>query len=81
MLTEGTYESDVNATRGERASLCGPTKTIFKDPSIEKVFVVLSKAKVGGCYALEYVVVVLRDAENAWGGVGNIPKYSGEGWG
>ena len=72
-----TDEGNVNAARGERATLGGPAQTVLEDPGIEVVLRLLRQAEVGVRNALEDVVVVLRRPEDARGRVRHVPTRTG----
>lgn len=71
-----TDECDVDATRREGPTFCGPSESVLEDPGIEVVFGVLGEAQIWGRDALQDVVVVLGGPEDAGRWVGNVP-----GWG
>ena len=68
-----TYERDIDATLGKRATFGGPTKSIFQDPGVKIIFGFLGEAQIGCRDALEDVVIVLGCAENAGRGIRNVP--------
>ena len=73
-VNKRTDEADINATRGERTALCSPAESVLGDPRVESILLLLSEAQIRSCDALEDVVVVLGDAEDARGRVRDIPS-------
>jgi hypothetical protein len=69
-----TNKSDIHTAGGERSTLRSPSETIFEDPCVKVVLSRFGETEIRSCNALEYVVVVLRGAEDAWGWVRDIPE-------
>jgi hypothetical protein len=68
-----TYESDIHATGGKGTAFGCPAQAVLEDPRVKVLLSSFCEAEIGVGNALKDIVVVLRRAENARGGVRDIP--------